>query len=59
MKKTYTIFSDTEKKNSLYKTLNKYTEQNVKNMYKVTQNWIACFIKHAAHIKIKLNEKNA
>ena len=36
MKKVCAIFSDTEKEYLLYKTLNKYTEQNVKNAYKIT-----------------------
>ena len=36
MKKVYVIFLNVEKKYSLYKTLNKYTEQNIKNAYKIT-----------------------
>ena len=38
MKKICAIFSDTEKKYSSYKVSNKYTEQNVKNVYKIAHN---------------------
>ena len=38
MKKVYAIFSDIEKEYSLYKMSNKYTEQDIKNAYKVAQN---------------------
>ena len=58
MKKICAISSDVEKKYSLYKVLNKYTEQNIKNMYKVAQNWTAHLIKCAAHIEIELNEED-
>ena len=58
MKKTCAISLNTKKEFSLYKMSNKYTEQNVKNVYKVAQNWTACLIKHTVHIKVKLNRKN-
>ena len=56
MKKICAIFSDAEKKYSLYKVLNKYTEQDVKDVYKVAQDWIAHFIKHAVCMGVELNE---
>ena len=58
MKKVYTIFSDTEKKYSLYKASNKYTEQNIKNVYKIAQNWTTYFIKCAVCIEVELNKEN-
>ena len=58
MKKVYAIFLDAEKEYSLYEALNKYTEQNVKNAYKVAQNWTAHLIKYAAHMRLKLNEED-
>ena len=58
MKKICAISSDAEKEFSLYKALNKYTEQNIKNAYKVAQAWIAHFIKCAACIEVELNKKN-
>ena len=38
MKKTCAIFLNAEKEYLLYKMLNKYIKQNIKNMYKVVQN---------------------
>ena len=38
MKKTCAISLDVKKEFSLYKALNKYTEQNIKNVYKIAQN---------------------
>ena len=38
MKKIHAISSDAEKEYSLYKMSNKYTEQDVKDVYKVAQN---------------------
>ena len=37
MKKVCVIFSDVEKEFSLYETSNKYTEQNIKDVYKIAQ----------------------
>ena len=37
MKKIHAIFSDVKKEFSLYEMSNKYTEQDVKDVYKVAQ----------------------
>ena len=58
MKKACAISSDAEKEFSSYETSNKYTEQDIKNAYKVAQDWTAHLIKHAAHIKVDLNEED-
>ena len=47
-----------KKEFSLYEVSNKYTEQDIKDAYKVAQDWTACLIKHAAYMKVDLNEKN-
>ena len=59
MKNIYTIFSDIEKEYLLYEALNKYTEQDIKDAYKIAQDWTACFIKYAAHMGVELNKENA
>ena len=59
MKKACAISSDAEKEYSLYKVSNKYTEQDVKDVYKIAQNWTAHLIKHAVHMGVKLNEGDA
>ena len=58
MKKVCAIFLNAEKEYSSYEVSNKYTEQNVKNAYKIAQNWIAYFIKYAAYMRVELNEEN-
>ena len=58
MKKACAISLNAEKEYSLYEMLNKYTEQNVKNAYKVAQNWTAHLIKYAVYIRIELNKEN-
>ena len=59
MKKAYAISSDAEKEFSSYKVSNKYTEQNIKDAYKIAQNWTAHLIKHAAHMGVELDEGDA
>ena len=59
MKKAHAISSDVEKEFSSYEASNKYTEQDIKNAYKVAQDWTAHFIKHAAHMGVELNERDA
>ena len=58
MKKICAISLNVKKEFSSYKASNKYTEQDVKNAYKVAQNWTACLIKHAAHMRVELNKEN-
>ena len=58
MKKVYAISSNAEKKYSLYEVSNKYTKQNIKNAYKVAQDWTVHLIKHAAHMRVELNKEN-
>ena len=58
MKKACAIFSDAEKEFSLYKMSNKYTEQDVKNVYKVAQDWTAHLIKCAICMGVDLNEED-
>ena len=58
MKKAHAISLDAEKEFLLYETSNKYTEQNIKNVYKIAQNWTACLIKCTACIRVELNEGN-
>ena len=58
MKKICVISLNVEKEFSSYEVLNKYTEQNVKNAYKVAQDWTVHLIKCAAHMGVELNEEN-
>ena len=59
MKKAHAISPDAEKEFSSYEVSNKYTEQDIKDVYKIAQDWTACLIKHAAHMGVELNEENA
>ena len=59
MKKIYAISSDAEKEFSLYEMSNKYTEQDIKDVYKIAQNWTAHLIKHAVYMGVDLNEEDA
>ena len=56
MKKIHAISPDAEKEYSPYEVLNKYTEQDVKDVYKIAQDWTACLIKCAAHMGVELDE---
>ena len=59
MKKAHAISPNAEKEYSPYEASNKYTEQDIKDAYKVAQNWTACLIKCAAHMGVELDEGDA
>ena len=58
MKKIYAISLNVKREFLLYKASNKYTEQNIKDVYKVAQDWTAHLIKYAAYMRVELNEEN-
>ena len=58
MKKVYAISLNVEKEFSSYEASNKYTEQDVKDVYKVAQDWTAHLIKHAVCMEVELDEED-